>query len=324
MPNIHEPQLVNTVGHAAGAIIFGIFLFLLLHDRRGRLRESWRSIAAAALAFLWNVGSLGVIVSATGGSQSDYLIVFSFSALSLLPAVLLDLSLSRVLKPLVRLGYSLSGVAVVMHLASLVRGRDFRQSALVLITVGFGILTTAALIGLVLRKAGDKRGLTSRMFAAMCSAIFAMSFVHFGASHAPHPWSQELALHHAGIPLALFVLLQDDRFILLDAFIRFLLRADVEVAIVLPPIHPVALELLRPTTWGPMIEACERFVNSLAAHYSLPVVGSFDPSVSGCDASQFYDTIHPTDSCITSIMASWAAAASAKLVKQGSQPRPLF
>jgi hypothetical protein len=75
-------------------------------------------------------------VSATGGSQSDYLIVFSFSALSLLPAVLLDLSLSRVLKPLVRLGYSLSGVAVVMHLASLVLGRDFRQSALVLITVG--------------------------------------------------------------------------------------------------------------------------------------------------------------------------------------------
>jgi predicted permease len=65
MPNIHEPQLVNTVGHAAGAIIFGIFLFLLLHDRRGRLRESWRSITAAALAFLWNVGSLGVIVSAT-------------------------------------------------------------------------------------------------------------------------------------------------------------------------------------------------------------------------------------------------------------------
>ena len=225
MPNIHEPQLVNTVGHAAGAIIFGIFLFLLLHDRRGRLRESWRSIAAAALAFLWNVGSLGVIVSATGGSQSEYLIVFSFCALSVLPAVLLDLSLSRVFKPLVRLGYSLSGVAVLMHLASLFQGRDFRQSALVLITFGFGILTAIALVGLVLRKTGDERGLTSRMFAAMCSAIFAMSFVHFGASHAPHPWSQELALHHAGIPLALFVLLQDDRFILLDAFIRFLANA---------------------------------------------------------------------------------------------------
>src|ERR1019366_10611413 len=32
----------------------------------------------------------------------------------------------------------------------------------------------------------------------------------------------EAALHHAGIPLALFVLLQDYRFLLLDVFIRFL------------------------------------------------------------------------------------------------------
>jgi hypothetical protein len=83
-------------------------------------------------------------VSATGGSQSEYLIVFSFCALSVLPAVLLDLSLSRVFKPLVRMGYSLSGVAVLMHLASLVRGRDFRQSALVLITLGNRLMSAPA------------------------------------------------------------------------------------------------------------------------------------------------------------------------------------
>jgi len=109
-----------------------------------------------------------------------------------------------------------------------------------------------------------------------------------------------------------------------DAFIRFLLRADVQVAFVLPPIHPEALEVLRPSRWGPRIEACERFLNSVAAHYNLPVVGSFDPSVTGCDASQFFDAIHPSDSCITRVIGSWAMDASAKLVKQGSQPRPLF
>jgi two-component system, LytTR family, sensor kinase len=59
----------------------------------------------------------------------------------------------------------------------------------------------------------------------MCSALFAMSFVHFGSGHALHAWSSELALHHAGIPLALFVLLQDYRFVLLDAFVRFLANA---------------------------------------------------------------------------------------------------
>ena len=64
-----------------------------------------------------------------------------------------------------------------------------------------------------------------RIAAAMCLALFAMSFVHFGAGHASHAWSSELLVHHAGIPLALFVLLQDYRFVLLDAFVRFLANA---------------------------------------------------------------------------------------------------
>ena len=56
MPNIHQPQLVNLIGHSAGAVIFGIFLLLLLRDRAAvRLRASWPCITAAALAFLWNV-----------------------------------------------------------------------------------------------------------------------------------------------------------------------------------------------------------------------------------------------------------------------------
>jgi hypothetical protein len=59
----------------------------------------------------------------------------------------------------------------------------------------------------------------------MCLALFAMSFVHFGHGHASHAWSSELIVHHAGIPLALFVLLQDYRFVLLDAFVRFLANA---------------------------------------------------------------------------------------------------
>ncbi len=64
-----------------------------------------------------------------------------------------------------------------------------------------------------------------RIMAAMCLALFAMSFVHFGAGHASQAWASELVVHHAGIPLALFLMLQDYRFVLLDAFIRFLANA---------------------------------------------------------------------------------------------------
>src|SRR5260221_10675840 len=59
----------------------------------------------------------------------------------------------------------------------------------------------------------------------MCLLLFAMSFTHLGVTHGQHAWSSELIVHHAGIPLALFVLLQDYRFVLLDAFVRFLANA---------------------------------------------------------------------------------------------------
>src|ERR1700680_485472 len=61
LSNIHEPQFVNILGHAAGTIIFGIFVYLLLLDRaENRLRGCWLSVADARLACLWNVGSLVV------------------------------------------------------------------------------------------------------------------------------------------------------------------------------------------------------------------------------------------------------------------------
>jgi len=232
MPATHEPLLVNTIGHSAGAIIFGIFLFLLLRDRAAvRLRGSWRSLAAAALAFLWNAGSLAVLVKTTSsGREPGILIAVTFSILSVLPAVLFDLSLARSLRPLVRVGYVLSAAAVALHFATaLGRGADYRTTAFRLITVGFALLTVIALVALAVRR--DREGRLKRMAGAMCSALFAISFVHFGAGQAAPAWSKELALHHAGLPLALFVLLQDYRFVLLDAFVRFL--ANVLLAAVL-------------------------------------------------------------------------------------------
>jgi len=228
MSNLHEAQLVNIIGHSAGGIIFGIFLYLLLRDRSGaRLRGSWLSVTAAGLAFLWNIGSLAILIAATENSRyADIVVVFCFCVLSLLPAVLLHLSLGGSFGPLIAGGYGLSIIAVAMHLWELFHpGLQFQQRALLLITVGFGILTAVSVIAVALQGDVNKRAKASRIFGAMCSALFAMSFVHFGSGHALHAWSSELALHHAGIPLALFVLLQDYRFVLLDAFVRFLANA---------------------------------------------------------------------------------------------------
>ncbi len=56
----------------------------------------------------------------------------------------------------------------------------------------------------------------------MALFLFAMWFLHLNSSQTHGVWELELVLHHAGIPLALFVLMQDYRFVLVDAFVRFL------------------------------------------------------------------------------------------------------
>ena len=225
LSTFHETQLVNTIGHSAGAIIFGIFLYLLLRDRSGtRLRGSWLSFAAAGLAFLWNIGALAALIASTRNTNLAELIVFfCFAVLSLLPAVLLHLSLDGSFTPVIASGYALSAVAIGVHLEELLHpGVNYQRRALLLITIGFGILTGISVAMVAFQGDSDRRAKASRIFGAMCAALVAMSFVHLGTGQPLNAWSSELVLHHAGIPLALFVLLQDYRFVLLDAFVRFL------------------------------------------------------------------------------------------------------
>jgi two-component system LytT family sensor kinase len=255
MPNIHEPQLVNTIGHSAGAVLFGIFLFLLIRDRAGgAFRDRWQSFAAAALAFLWNAGSLAVLATANT-AVTPILVAFSFSVLSFLPAVLLHISLGDSLRPVISVGYLLSLTATFLHFSELWGGSlRLHEIALSLITIGFGILTAIALAGLALQRTPEKRGKTSRMLGAMCASLFAMSFVHFGGGHPPQAWSKEIALHHAGIPLALFVLLQDYRFVLLDAFIRFVANVFLAALMTFAAMR-AAQGFLKPSAVDPVSEA---------------------------------------------------------------------
>ncbi len=213
-----ESLLVNTLGHMAGVLIFGIFLSLLIQDRAARrFRGSVKPMVAAALALVWNLSSLLVLdFGARNGTDT-----LAFSVLSLLPAVLFDLCLAGRQRLLARAGYALSAAAITLHLAELFEGDPrYHRWGLNLITAGFVALTcVAAASGL---RQSDRRASTSRMIGTMSLFLLAISFVHLGGEHAQQVWSRELAFHHAAIPLALLVLLQDYRFVLLDAFLRFL------------------------------------------------------------------------------------------------------
>ena len=170
----------------------------------------------------------------------------AFSVLSLLPAVLFDLCLAGRKRWLVRAGYALSSVAICLHVAELF-GQDARYHrwGLNLITVGFVALTGIA-AGAIWRDA-NRRASAPRLVGTMSLFLLAISFVHFGGAHAQQVWSRELAFHHAAIPLALLVLLQDYRFVLLDAFLRFLANVLLAALFVSGAAAAWKLDLLRGT-----------------------------------------------------------------------------
>lgn len=249
--SIHEPVLVNTIGHCAGAVLFGMLLyFFLLNWRHDREQRTTLPALAAALAFLWNIGSLVALgVGRQGGTVADVIVAASFSVLSLLPAVLLHISLGLHHRPLWLSGYVLSFGAIVLHVADLItRLPRLHFAALLLVTVGFSILTA---ISVVLEMHSGKGAATSRLAGAMVLFLFAISFAHFSSENAHQAWSKEIALHHAGIPLALFVLLQNYRFLLLDTFLRFVVNATLAAAAVLASIRIVSSTHFSPTLAEP-------------------------------------------------------------------------
>jgi two-component system LytT family sensor kinase len=254
---VNESLLVNTLGHSAGVLIFGIFLYLLIQDRAARrLPGGAKSMLAAGLALLWNLASLVVLGSnPPGGPFLNLTVAIGFSVLSLLPAVLFDLALPDRYRVLVRLGYGLSFVAIALHVAELFReGGDYHRRSLALITIGYGALTCLAAAGVIASREGNRRATTSRIVGTMSLFLLAMSFVHLRSAHGTQIWSRELAFHHAAIPLAMLVLLQDYRFVLVDALLRFLANVLLAAIVTFGAFEAWRMDLIpRPNT--PFLEA---------------------------------------------------------------------
>ncbi len=242
----HQPLILNAIGHLAGAIIFGMFLVLALRGAAGRrARENWLSVASACLALTWNAVSFSSLVLSSGTAHWA-LEAISFSSLSLLPAVLLNLSLKGKSRILIASGYVLSAVATAMHLCErFLPAINLHRWALWLITLGFGALTLVSAARVLLQGGKETRGRASELVASMGLLLFVVTFSHFGAGHPPQPWSTELLVHHAGIPVALLILLQDYRFVFLDAFVRFLTNVFMAALIGLAGVRLVLALTLR-------------------------------------------------------------------------------
>jgi hypothetical protein len=221
---IHGPLFVNAICHSIGVVVFGLLCLLFAVDyQRTRANHHLLPAIASGLAFLWNLGSVIVLArGATPGAETDLLTALSFSVLTILPAVLLHIAIGRTQPYVVIVGYTLTFISVLLHCLEAWTGREsYHHIAILFMTAGFAALTMVS-IGLQIRTGSQAHGSARRLATSMCLFLIAMSFAHFGSGTASHAWAREIAFHHAGIPLALYVLLQDHRFLMLDAFVRML------------------------------------------------------------------------------------------------------
>jgi two-component system LytT family sensor kinase len=223
----HGSVLLNMAGHCAGALIFGIFLFLLARDRAGsRLRGSRLIFAAGGLAFAWNLGALLLLATPLGTSELGRIVeLLSFCSLTMLAPVLLHISLNHRC-PLAFAGYLMGAVAVGLHVSEVVLHLpEFHLYALSLMAVGLGVVTLISAIHLLRMRGSTRQGLLRQMLGAGVLFVFIGTYVHVGLAQGASAWPQELVLHHASVPLALFIILHNHRFVLLDALIRFCANA---------------------------------------------------------------------------------------------------
>ena len=214
---VHFPILLNVLGHAAGITAFGAFMVLLFRSPRPGIRAP---AAAAGLALCWNLGSLVVLLAGSGSPAQELVATVSLAVLSLLPCTLLQLALQGDHKWLNRVGYAIGASAATIHISNAL-GLPIASQATGISAIMYGFSALAVVGAVLLARYGSlRRGAGMRFLAAMALFLLAVSFVHFGRAHESGAWLHELVFHHAGIPLALFVLLQDYRFLLLDVFVR--------------------------------------------------------------------------------------------------------
>ncbi|MBV8810785.1 MAG: histidine kinase, partial [Acidobacteriaceae bacterium] len=223
-----DPILINTIGHTAGVLLFGLIATLLIRDWRIHgIRQTRLSLVAALLALGWNIGSLIILASPDPASpRIQFVAAAIFSMLSLLPAVLFQVAVQG-LRAIVVAGYVVSASAIALHFCEpFSSNSSLHQSGLLAIAFGFSVLTLVAFF-LCRNRGLDVQAERTEWISLACLLLFTSSFLHFGYRHFTSSWAAEIAWHHIGIPVALIVLLRDYRFLLLDTFVRFLVTSGL-------------------------------------------------------------------------------------------------
>ena len=78
------------------------------------------------------------------------------------------------------------------------------------------------------------------------------------------------------------------------------IKSKHRVVLVLSPYHPKLYKFM--VTQDKKFIEIEKRYRELAANLNVSIIGSYDPEVVGCSSDEFYDGMHPKDSCMNKIV----------------------
>jgi hypothetical protein len=87
-----------------------------------------------------------------------------------------------------------------------------------------------------------------------------------------------------------------------EKLVNYLNNKKIKVFLVLSPYHPALYKKIK--NEKNMFLFAEKIFYTLAKEKSIQIIGSYNPNNCGCSENDFFDGMHPKDSCINNIIAS--------------------
>jgi signal transduction histidine kinase len=232
----HVAAVLHLAGFLAGLSLYGMLAALAARTRDRMSAPSGRDASIDMLAVLtgilgvtWNAGAMVVHGLADLGLDEPpiSLAVATYAALGFLPAaathsVIRSSRLPSERRPglwIVALAYGLSSVAAVLHVVTAARGFALPSgTAFRLLTAGY--LTLAVPLVVVARR----QALWRRTVLVVALGVFGVSAVHLVVHQQfTRPLWVQILGHHASLPLAVVILLQDYPFAFGDILLKRML-----------------------------------------------------------------------------------------------------
>jgi hypothetical protein len=100
-----------------------------------------------------------------------------------------------------------------------------------------------------------------------------------------------------------FHYMDESLLLLFELWVGDLVARGIAVELMFFPYHPIAYDVIADAEQYQVVPAIEQYLQAFADASGLSLRGSWDPSVNGCADIDFFDGLHPRESCVSKVLA---------------------